>query len=267
MAEKYPGTQAVTRAIQLLKYFDDQRPVWTLNELVGASQLNKTTAFRILSALENEGLLRRMPEGGYRLGSEMVALGGRAMRSNALRTVSHALIRELSQQTGETVTLETLHNSQNNPRDTAVDNQWHMLVIDETLSRYRVGISQFIGSRLPIHASSTGRVVLANLPSEMLDDFLTQARPQFTENTLVTESKLKKELNKIFKQGFAIVKGEIEIGLIAVGAPIFDLNGDVRSAISVVVPSFRVKRGDLPDLAQRVVAQANKISHRLGYRV
>ncbi|MEM7332047.1 MAG: IclR family transcriptional regulator [Chloroflexota bacterium] len=266
MADKYPGTQAVTRAIHLLKLFDDDKPVWSLNDLSETAQLNKTTTFRILSALEHEGLLRRTPEGNYRLGSEMVAMGGRAMRSNELRTVSHAYIRELSQTTKETVTLETLHISQNNPRDTAVDNQWHMLVIDETLSQYRVGISQFIGSRLPVYASSTGRAVLAHLPEEMRVEYLTFTRTPFTDNTVITQENLKKEIQKVRKQGFAIVKSEIEVGLIAVGAPIFDLNGEVRSAISVVVPSFRVKRGDLPELAKRVVSTASDISHRLGYR-
>lgn len=266
MAEKYPGTQAVTRAIQLLKQFDDEKPVRSLNELVEATRLNKTTIFRILSALENEGLLRRTPEGSYRLGSEMVALGGRAMRSNELRTVSHAVIRELSQATGETVTLETLHISQNNPRDTAVDHQWHMLVIDETLSRYRVGIAQFIGSRLPVHATSTGRCVLAHASPDTLEQFFQLPRAQFTDGTLHSKEELEDVLAEVKTQGFAIVQGEIEVGLIAVGAPIFDVNGRVHSAISVVVPSFRVNRGDLPELAQFVVSHANAISHRLGYR-
>lgn len=266
MADTYPGTQAVSRAIQLLKYFDDQKPVWSLNDLVLASQLNKTTTFRILSALENEGLLRRTTEGSYRLGSEMIALGGCAMRSNELRTVSRSHIRELSHNTRETVTLETLHISKNNPRDDTPDNQWHMLVIDETLSRYRVGISQFIGSRLPVHASSTGRVVLANLKQEMFEQFLHCPRPKYTDATITAVSPLKKELKRIQKQGYAIVQGEIEEGLVAIGAPIFDYNSHVQSAISVVVPSFRVKRGDLPDLAQQVVAKANTISKLLGYR-
>lgn len=266
MAETYPGTQAVVRAIQLLKLFDDQKPDWTLGDLVEASRLNKTTAFRILSALENEGLLQKNDEGSYRLGSEMIALGGRAMRSNELRSVSRTPIRQLSRQTGETVTLETLHNSKYNPRDSAADHGWHMLVIDETLSRYRVGITQFIGSRLPVHATSTGRAVLAQMPNGQLERFLTEPLIDYTENTVVDAMQLKRELAKIKKQGHAVVNSEIELGLVAIGAPIFDLNGDARSAISVVVPSFRVKRGDLPELAQQVMQTAALISQKLGHR-
>lgn len=266
MSETYPGTQAVVRAIQLLKLFDDQKPDWTLSDLVEASRLNKTTAFRILSALENEGLLQKNDEGVYRLGSEMIALGGRAMRSNELRAVSRIPIRQLSQRTGETVTLETLHNAKNNPRDTVSDSGWHMLVIDETLSRYRVGITQFIGSRLPVHATSTGRAVLAHMPDEQLAQFLTEPLIGFTENTVVDVAALRRELAKIRRDGYAVVNSEIELGLVAIGAPIFDLNGDALSAISVVVPSFRVKRGDLPELAEQVMNTAVAISHKLGHR-
>lgn len=261
-----PGTQAVVRAVRLLKLFDDQKPSWSLADLVEASQLNKTTAFRILSALENEGLLQKSDEGNYRLGSEMIALGGRAMRTNELRTVSRAPIRQLSRQTGETVTLETLHIAKNNPRDSNNDDEWRMLVIDETLSRYRVGITQFIGSRLPVHATSTGRAVLAHLPQAQLDQFLANPLHDFTEHTVVDGRQLRPLLTQIKAQGYAIVNGEVELGLVAIGAPIFDLNGDVYSAISVVVPSFRVKRGDLPELAEQVMETAAFISNKLGYR-
>ena len=81
--ESYPGTQAVARAIALLKSFSDTQPEWGLSELAQTTGLNKTTAFRLLAALEAEGLIMRNPlSGGYRLGVELVAMGGCATRSN-----------------------------------------------------------------------------------------------------------------------------------------------------------------------------------------
>ncbi|MFN3331171.1 MAG: helix-turn-helix domain-containing protein, partial [Caldilinea sp.] len=81
--EIYPGTQSVARAIALLKAFSDAQPEWALNELAQATGLNKTTAFRLLAALEAERLVMRNPlSGGYRLGVELIAMGGTAMRSN-----------------------------------------------------------------------------------------------------------------------------------------------------------------------------------------
>jgi hypothetical protein len=85
--ESYPGTQAVARAIALLKAFSDAQPEWTLNELAHATGLNKTTAFRLLSALEAEHLVMRNPlSGAYRLGMELIALGG---VGDALESLAH----------------------------------------------------------------------------------------------------------------------------------------------------------------------------------
>ena len=85
---QYEGTQAISRAFEILKMFDDEHPEWSLSDLVEASAFKKTTAFRILSALEFEGALRRTEGGNYQLASELIVLGGRAMRANRLRTVT-----------------------------------------------------------------------------------------------------------------------------------------------------------------------------------
>src|SRR5690606_9220697 len=111
------------------------------------------TLFRILGALEHEGLLEKNDEGRYVLGSEMIALGGRAARVNNLRTVSHPILKHLTSLTGETTTLEVLRSESNQT--------WSMLVIDEVIGKHIVGITQYIGSRLPVHATSTGKAVLA----------------------------------------------------------------------------------------------------------
>src|SRR5262245_12218403 len=102
----YPGTQAVRRAVALLKAFTDEQPEWGLTELARALKLNKTTAYRLLTALEKEGFVARSPADAYRLGPEAIALGGRALRSNDLRSVSHAELEWLAQITKETATLE-----------------------------------------------------------------------------------------------------------------------------------------------------------------
>ena len=75
---KYEGTQAISRAFELLKMFDDEHPEWALADLVEASAFKKTTAFRMLSALEHEGVLQRSESGDYQLGSELSCwVGGR----------------------------------------------------------------------------------------------------------------------------------------------------------------------------------------------
>ena len=89
--EKYAGTQSIARTFGLIKLFDDDKPVWSLPELIEASRLKRTTVFRLLSALEAEGIMRRTPLGDYQLGPELILLGGRAIRANNLRAVAQPL--------------------------------------------------------------------------------------------------------------------------------------------------------------------------------
>ncbi len=252
------GTQTVKRAIQLLRIFDDDHPQWSFADLVQATKLNKTTVFRLLTTLEDERLVRRTPSGRYRLGSEMIALGGRAMRSNNLRMVSNDTLRQLTQTTGETTTLEVLRQDRHGI--------WTTLVIDEVLGRHLVGITQYIGSRLPIHATSTGKVLLAYQSADRFDQFLQQPLSSLTEHTLITLSDLRHELKLVRKQGVAIAVGELEMGLMTTAAPIFDYSGGIQAAISIVGPSIRVNQDRLLELAKLAKESANTISHQLGFR-
>lgn len=253
------GTQSIIRALRVLKYFDDHHTTWDLQELAQESGLNKTTLFRILGALESEGLIDRLASNGrYILGSEMIALGGRAARANNLRHVAHSYLQSITDLTGETTTLEILH-----PEN---QDQWSMLVIDEVLGKYRVGITQYIGSRLPIHATSTGKTFLAYVDAKTKSAILEQELIPFTEKTLSCPSDLTHSLQEIRRKGFATALGELESGLIAISAPIFDTNGDIQAAASLVGPSVRIQNEHIPSLADILCNHAQEISHRLGYR-
>jgi len=252
------GTQSIIRALSVLKMFDDANPTWDLNELTEASQLNKTTLFRILGALEYEGLLEKTDDGRYCLGSEIIALGGRAARVNNLRTVSHPVLKHLTAISGETTTLEVMR--------TESDQSWSMLVIDEVLGKHIVGITQYIGSRLPIHATSTGKAVLAFVDDDHRDDILSAQFAAFTDETRINAASLTRDLEQVATQGYSLAYGELELGLVAIGAPIFDANHQVRAAISLTGASVRIKRDDVPELAALVCEHAADISHKLGYR-
>lgn len=252
------GTQSVSRAIQLLKMFDDDHPEWGLQALVERVGLKKSTVFRLLGTLENEGLLRRTASGNYSLGSEMIVLGGRALRSNHLREISHKYLYQLTAQSGETTTLEILRQDRSGI--------FSMLVIDEVLGCHLVAITQYIGSHLPVHATSTGRAVLAHSPSEDLDKLLNLPLPRLTEHTVTTPFDLKREFEQIRAQGFAVVMSELELGLMATAAPIFDHNGHVQAAVSLVGPSIRLNQDKLLAFAELVKESCDQISCEMGYR-
>ena len=253
-SEPYPGTQAVLRAVSLLKAFTDSQPEWGLTELARAVGLNKTTAYRLLTALESEGMVARNPlNEAYRLGPEAIAIGGRALRSNDLRTASHFELEALAEVTHETATLEVMADGQ-------------VLILDEALGPHVVGNTQSIGTRWPAHATSTGKVLLAHLSESKLKTFLRPALVRFNDKTITDPAELRVELEHVREQGYATVLGELEMGFVAIGAPVRNHEAQVAAAISVGGPSVRLTPERLVEISGWVKQAAARISQRLGYQ-
>ncbi|MEK7310595.1 MAG: IclR family transcriptional regulator [Chloroflexota bacterium] len=251
--EPYPGTQAVMRAVALLKAFTDAQPELGLTELARAAGLNKTTAFRMLTALESAGLIAKNHEtDAYRLGPEAISLGGRAIRANHLHLASRPELEALAQKTGETATLEVLTGGET-------------LILDEVLSHYFIGATPSIGTRWPAHATSTGKVMLADLPEDRLEVVLSGRLAKPTANTIASQPALRRELARVREQGYAVGDEELEMGFVAVGAPVRNHEGRVVAAISVGGPSVRLTSERIAELAPRVVQAAGRISKKMGY--
>ncbi|MGH2524927.1 MAG: IclR family transcriptional regulator [Anaerolineales bacterium] len=255
ISEPYPGTQAVLRAVALLKAFTDSQPELGLTELARTAGLNKTTTYRLLTALESEGMVARSSTTeAYRLGPEAIALGGRALRSNDLRTASHAELEALAEAVRETATLEVLAD------------EGQVLILDEALGPFVVGNTQSIGTRWPAHATSTGKVLLAYLPKIKQEAALRGGLPRLTGKTIGSITALRRELARVREQGYATAVGELEAGFVAVSAPVFNHEGEVVAAISVGGPNARLTESRLPEIAGLVKQAATRISQRLGYR-
>ncbi|MGB0388510.1 MAG: IclR family transcriptional regulator [Ardenticatenaceae bacterium] len=256
--EKYAGTQAIARVFRLIKLFDDDHPVWSLPDLIEASGLKRTTVFRLLSALEAEGIVRKTPTGEYALGAELILLGGRAIRSNRLRTVAQPYLHQLVHQTSESATIDVLW----------VDDEQvpHSMVIEELLGQYLLGLFQFIGVRFPAHTTSTGKVLLAYQPEEVLNQLNLAHLTAQTEHTITSPERFKEELAKVRAQGFATTINELEIGLAAVAAPIFNHHGTIQAALCVGGPTSRISKEKLLALSQYVRQNAHHISQKIGYQ-
>lgn len=224
---RVPGTQAVSRAVSLLKAFSDEQPEWRLADLARASGLHRATAHRLLAALEREGMIARDATGElYRLGPEAIALGARAVRATDLRGAARAELESLAATTGETVTLEVPIGSD-------------MLILDEVLGQALVGTTASLGTRWPIKLTSTGKAIAA----------ARRAKPD-------AES----------RRGYAVAKEELERGYTAVGAAILDAAGVPVAAISIGGPSSRFPAPRLTKLGALVRDAAARISSSLGHR-
>jgi IclR family transcriptional regulator, acetate operon repressor len=250
----YPGTQAVARAMALLKAFDDNHPMWGLTELARETGLNKTTTHRLLAALEREGMVGRAADGErYVLGPEIVVLGGRALRANNLRAVARPELERLAAKTGETASLEILTGTE-------------MLVIDEIVGGHLMSGVPDLGSRWPVHASSTGLVALAFMPEDDARALLPATLLSVTRHTFTNRADLWRELEVTRRRGYSIGDETLEVGLVAIAAPVFNHDGQVMAAISIAGPKLRITPKCVPAIGEQVRAAANSVSARLGYR-
>lgn len=252
-ADAYPGTQAVQRAVTVLKAFTDAQPELGLSALARVVGLNKATTYRLLTALEREGLIARTgTREQYRLGPELIALGVRAMRSSDVRAVSRPELETLARATGETATLEVLADGD-------------VLILDEVMGSHLVSATHWVGTRWHAYATSTGKAMLAFLPNAQLRDALP-TRLALSGRGTRTRADFYKELEKIRAQGFATNVEELETGFAAVGAPIFNHDAQVIAAISIGGPRTRFTDKVIKQLAPRVKQAAERISQQLGFR-
>ncbi len=250
----YPGTQAVLRAIHILKHFSDEQPEWGVAELAEALDLNRTTAYRLLSALESEGLVFRNEQSeSFRLGSELIVLGSRALRANPLRTLAHPELIELTTASGESSWLDVLDGS-------------HTLTLDEVRGRYLLGMASSVGARWPAHACSTGKVLLAFADPTLVENLFKQTLDKLTPQTLTEPDALRKELSCVRAQGYGIEFDELEVGHSSVSTPIFNHRGEGIAAISISGPSARLSKKKLVRLSELLKSASTRISFQLGYR-
>jgi IclR family transcriptional regulator, acetate operon repressor len=253
------GTQAVVRALRILRAFTDARPEWSLADLSRELGLSKPTAFRLLLALEHEGLVVRQEVAGpYQLGPAAIELGARAQRAHNVASAARPEMEALTRSTGETSSVEVLAGDDS-------------LILDEVQGGHLIGTSPSVGTRWPAHATSTGKVLLAAALERDPDLVRRMARRGggrlrgITPDTIRSVARLHAELGRVSKQGYATAVGELETGYVALGAPVRRHDGAVVAAISLGGPSTRFTDPRLPALIKAVREAAARISQRLGW--
>jgi DNA-binding IclR family transcriptional regulator len=116
-----------------------------------------------------------------------------------------------------------------------------------------------------VHATSSGKVLLAHAPEQVRDALLARPLERFTGATVTSPAALREHLEQVLQRGWGSTAEEYETGLNAVAAPVRDATGDVVAAVSVSGPAFRMPAESFPEVAPRVVAAADALSRRLGH--
>jgi IclR family pca regulon transcriptional regulator len=255
MTETKYTLETLLRGLNILSLYTRETPALTLTEITKATNLNKTTVYRILTTLENTGYLIRDPETKrYRPGLKVLQLGFASISSLEVRQVARIYLEQLSQQVSETVSLSVLDGPD-------------IIYVDRVRNQGIVGVVLGMGSRLPAHCASMGKAMLAHLPPAELRQYLDQvAREPCTPKSLVDRQALESELALVRKQGYATNDEELEIGLRAVAAPIWDNSNRVVAAVNITGSVSSISQERLVgELAESVRHTAAQISQALGY--
>jgi IclR family acetate operon transcriptional repressor len=244
--------QSVDRAVTILELLARQGDTG-VTEIAAELGVHKSTAFRLAAALEMRGLVEQPGERGkYRLGLGLVRLAGAATVRMDLTQQSRPVCERLAAEVAETINLAILD------ADAAVN-------IDQVLGPSAITTHNWVGQRTPLHATSSGKVLLAHLSATAIEARLAAPRERYTPRTITDVKTLRRQLEQARENGFACTVEELEEGLNAVAAPIFADNGLVVAAVSASGPSFRLTEERIPQVAQAVQAAAAEISARLGH--
>jgi IclR family transcriptional regulator, acetate operon repressor len=242
------GTQAVDRAAQLLVLVLESEEAVGVSELAEATGLPKSTASRLLTALERHGLTQRDgARGKLRAGPVLQRYAQSAAAQRNLVELATEPMEALSKASGETINLAV-------PAPLGVE---HLAQIE---SPRVVAAGQWVGRHVGYHCSAVGKVFLAFDAVEP-----TASLERVAPRTIVDRDELDRELDRVRRRGWASAVDELEAGLAAIAAPVRGPGGDAVAALAVTGPSFRLTRSRRESLASLLVEQAHLLSRRLGY--
>ena len=243
--------QSVDRAISVLELLARQGRAG-ITEIADELGVHKSTASRLVSVLENRGLVEQLGERGkYALGFGITRLAAAGTRRLDLTKLSQPVCEELARQLGETVNVAVLH-------DRAAIN------ISQGFGPSAVAVQNWVGQRTPLHATSSGRVLLAHAEETERDGLLDKPLRRFTPYTVTSLAALADELDRARRDGYATSFEQLEVGLHGVAVPVFDPRGQVVAAISASGPSFRLTRRRAEEIVPDLAGAAAELTAQLG---
>ncbi len=244
------GTQAIDRAAELFVRVLEGETSETIGEIALGTGLPKSTASRLIGALERHGLVQRdSVRGPLRPGPVVLRYARTRDASRDLVSVAERSLLRLAEESGETINL-------------AVPTPFGVEHIAQVETRHIIGIGAWVGRHVSPHCSASGKVFLAAGASALPAGPLEALTPR----SIVDPRRFELELETVRSTGFATSIDEIEVGLSAVAAGVLGASGTTVAALTISGPSVRIPRQRLTYLGGLLLQEAADLSHRLGYR-
>lgn len=253
-------TQSVGRALKILSLFSDETPSLRVGDVSASLGLGQSTTSRLLSTLEALGYVTRDQDSGrYRLGAEVIRLGGVALNDSALRRHALPELALVSSDTGLGANLSVLRRFP--------DGGWGIFYLAHYDGAKAPRAYTLVGRRNPLHATGMGKVLLAGLPAPERDHVLSELPlPSYTANTITSVGALRQAVDQVRVQGYAVENEELAFGRACVAAPIRDHTGRVVAAMSISGPLSAIRLDEREaERAQTAIECADRISAHLGY--
>ena len=249
------GRSTISRALALLEAFDRDRTRMNLTTLADASSLPIATAHRILQELSRLGVVERNVDGTFQIGVRLWEVGSLAARQLDLRQTARPTMEALHETTGQTIQLVVLDGTD-------------ALCVEKISGSGSVANLTEIAGRLPLHATSVGRVILAYSEPDLLARLAATGFERCTPRTVVMPGVLRANLDKVGKEKIAYCYEEYSIGASSIAAPIFGSGGQFTAALGILAKSsvdisrFAVALKTSSSSISRQLAAAETLSER-----
>lgn len=227
---------------------------------LGASEIarhvgiNRSRAFRILKTLERRGYVEADPQTqGYHLGLKFLEIGEGVRERLDLRHAAQPILTQLTKMTGEAASLLVLHGQM-------------AVCVERSQGENMLQVAPSIGEFFPLYIGACPKILLAHLPAEERERIIKEIEfTPYTPNTITNPDDLRRSLEQIRSQGYAVDEEDYERGVYAIGAPVRDYTGAVIAGLSIAVPKSRYNAERREQLIERIIDGAMEISLDLGF--
>ena len=247
--------QAVSHALDLLEQFHGDIDELGVTELSKRLKLHKNNVFRLLATLESRGYIEQnKATENYRLGLKALELGQTFIKQMGLLRQAKPILEKMVEDSNETSYV-------------AIYKDNYIVYLDVVETNLTVRVVSRVGSRLPAYCTAAGKVHMAHMTEEELEELLGKSKfEQITPTTIASAEAMREELVKVREQGYALDDEELDLGVRCIAAPIRDYTRRIVGAISVSGPTMRVGNERIEkELVPMVKQSAIELSTRLGF--
>jgi len=245
--------QSVDRAAKILQMLSVE-PLLSASEIARRLDVHRSTAFRLMATLEAHDLVEQDGQGGsYRLGFGLLRLASAVSSRVDLSRDAQACCDAAAASLNETVNV-------------AILDAGFAVTITQTVGQRMIGVArQYVGQRAPLHATSTGKVLLAYGQQSEQNRVLGGVLEAFTGSTITSPEVLEAELEAVQQRGWASAVAEWEEGINALAVPVRGARGEVVAAFSTTAPAFRLPESSFTEHVEMLRAAADDLEARLGF--